>query len=295
MLLTEGKTKRVEASAVARLIAKDDITAGDGKMHDVLPGKGALATKTTSNIFDLLAHLGVPVAFITQDSETSFLAYLCAMLPLEIVVRREAHGSFLKRYPERNKGDRFDVLIIELYLKTKDRAFAGYELPCDDPLLSIDEDFETVQLFRPDLPIEGAEPFLVMPFEELFKSCKYELKNSLGGIIEIAGAAFSALEVAFALVNRRLVDFKIECGLFEEGEKYKVLLADVIDSDSLRLIGDGGAYEDKQVYRDGGDLDLVLRNYTRIAEMTDLFWPLREEIIERLMKLKEVEYQVFPE
>src|SRR5258708_3270196 len=42
------------------------------------------------------------------------------MLPYEVVVRREAHGSYLKRNPHFAKGQLFPQLELEFFLKTKD-------------------------------------------------------------------------------------------------------------------------------------------------------------------------------
>jgi len=47
------------------------------------------------------------------------------MLPYEVVVRREAHGSYLKRNPHFSKGQLFPQLIVELFLKTKDKNWKG--------------------------------------------------------------------------------------------------------------------------------------------------------------------------
>ena len=89
--MTEGKTKKIHqvagSSDLVTLISKDDITAGDGAKHDVIPDKGRLATATTCNVFRLLKACGLPVAFEEQDSATSFVAPKCAMLPYEVVVR----------------------------------------------------------------------------------------------------------------------------------------------------------------------------------------------------------------
>src|SRR3954466_13273388 len=64
-LVTEGKTKkifRINGSDLVSVVAKDDITAGDGAKHDVIPDKGRLATATTCNVFRLLKACGLPVA-----------------------------------------------------------------------------------------------------------------------------------------------------------------------------------------------------------------------------------------
>src|SRR6202007_1357610 len=107
--------------------------AGDGAKHDIISGKSALANGTTCNVFRLLKACGIPVAFEEQDSATSFIAPKCQMLPYEVVTRREAHGSYLKRNPQYAKGQLFPKLIVEFYLKTKDKNWKGKPLVADDP------------------------------------------------------------------------------------------------------------------------------------------------------------------
>ena len=128
-LVTEGKTKKIYQvtgdSDLVTVISKDDITAGDGAKHDIISDKGRLANRTTCNVFRLLKACGLPVAFEEQDSTSSFIAPKCFMLPYEVVVRREAHGSYLKRNPHFSKGQLFPQLIVELFLKTKDKNWKG--------------------------------------------------------------------------------------------------------------------------------------------------------------------------
>ena len=76
--IAEGKTKQIVSITgrpdLVALVAKDDITAGDGAKHDIIPDKGRLANATTCNVFRLLKACGLPVAFEEQDSPTSFVA-----------------------------------------------------------------------------------------------------------------------------------------------------------------------------------------------------------------------------
>jgi hypothetical protein len=160
-LVTEGKTKkiyRITGSDLVSVVAKDDITAGDGAKHDVIPDKGALATATTCNVFRLLKACGLPVAFEEQNSATSFIAPPCTMLPYEVVVRREAHGSALKRSPHFSKGQLFPKLLVEFYLKTKDKDWKGKPLVADDPLMQYEDGAAQIRLFNPAKPILGSEP-----------------------------------------------------------------------------------------------------------------------------------------
>ena len=83
----------------------------------------------------------------------------------------------------------------------------------------------------------------------------------------IALQTFLVLEKAWLREGKKLVDFKVEFG-FDSGGT--LLLADVIDNDSWRVVEDG-AYIDKQLYRDGGNLDDVAATYRRVAEATSRF------------------------
>lgn len=271
-LLREGKTKQIYAvkgkPQLVLIVSKDDITAGDGAKHDLIPKKGALATETTCNVFRFLQTRGVATAFVEQDNFNSFVAKRCNMLPYEVVVRREAHGSYLKRNPNMEKGHRFAELLSELFLKTEGRHWKDHELVCDDPLMIIDSTEKTVHLYDPSKPFESTDAFLVLPYSEV--SSRGEDEALLSAMAEDAKATFLHLEDAWDSQGRKLVDFKVEYGIDTEGN---LLLADVIDNDSWRVIEDDGSYIDKQVYRDGGELVEVAAKYHRVAALTSRFLP----------------------
>jgi phosphoribosylaminoimidazole carboxylase / phosphoribosylaminoimidazole-succinocarboxamide synthase len=274
-LLTEGKTKWVHQSKESHdlvvIVSKDDITAGDGAKHDVIANKGQLATRTTCNVFRLLVACDVPVAFVEQDGPSSFVAPKCHMLPYEVVVRREAHGSFLKRSPHLRKGQIFGQLVVEFYLKTKDKRWKLHQLACDDPFMAYIEGEPQVRLFHPAVPY--AEPFLTLPTSEVFGHD--EEWKMFAEMRRIARQAFLVLEKAWQLEGQRLVDYKVEFGIDTRG---RLLLADVIDNDSWRVV-ENNRYIDKQLYRDGGSLDDVAATYQRVAALTSRFRLPRQRII----------------
>ncbi len=276
-LVTEGKTKRIYQvkgkADLAWVISKDDITAGDGAKHDIIPDKAKFATETTCNVFRLLKACGLPVAFEEQDSANSFIAPKCEMLPYEVVARREAHGSYLKRNPHFSKGQLFPQLIVEFFLKTKNRIWKGKPLICDDPLLIYTDGASQIPLFDPAKPIQGQEPFLVLSASEIFG--RAEEGKLFPEMARIARRAFLVLEKAWQLEGGTLVDFKVEFGFDSQG---RLLLADVIDNDSWRVI-ENGSYIDKQVYRDGGALDDVGAKYRQVAQITGHFRVPRQQII----------------
>ncbi len=275
-LVIEGKTKKIFTTLdpnVCRVVAKDDITAGDGAKHDVIPDKGKLATQTTCNIFRLLKSCGVSVAFDTQIDPITFTAPQCKMLPYEVVVRREAHGSALKRSPHFTKGHYFSKLVVEFYLKTKDKNWKGKPLVADDPYMQYEDADQPIRLFNPANPLIGQDAFLTLyPIEVFTHPEEWKFFPEMR---HIARQAFLVLEKCWHLEGRTLVDYKVEFGVDTKG---RLLLADVIDNDSWRVTEDG-AYIDKQVYRDGGSLDTVAAKYKHVAELTGQFRLPRQRII----------------
>jgi len=275
--LSEGKTKRIiekkDDPTRVILLAKDDITAGDGAKHDIIPNKGKIATQTTCNVFRLLRSCGIPVGFEEQGGPDWFIAPACRMLPYEVVTRREAHGSFLKRAPHLSKGHLFPKLIVEFFLKTKDRRWQDHELTCDDPYMLRDSAAGTINLYHPAKPFPAQEPFLVLQESEVFSNPGEEAL--FARMEDMARQTFLVLEKAWQLQGRKLVDMKVEFGLDAAGT---LLLADVIDNDSWRVI-ENGAYIDKQIYRDGGQLSDVVRSYQHVERLTSGFVLPRQRII----------------
>lgn len=274
--LAEGKTKKIfrsnEDPNVAVVVSKDDITAGDGKRHDVFPGFGRLSNLTTCNVFQLLKACGIAVAFREIIDEISFAADLCQMILLEIVVRREAHGSYLKRFPFLKKGHYFPRLVFELFLKTSGRRWKEHDLPCDDPLMDWTSEPGKIKLYLPDKPLwEQREPFLVLDaFEVPALEKVSELETR-------ARRVFLILEKAFQLQGIRLVDFKEEEGVTAD---QRIVLSDVLDSSSWRIVGPDGKYIDKQAYRDGGEPEAVFKLFEKGLALTDRFGlPLRQRVI----------------
>ncbi len=117
----EGKTKIVyenlERLDTVIIKFKDDITAGDGVKHDIMPGKREIDARTNANIFEFLKKKEVLTHFIEPIDENSFLAKeLSYKFPLEVVTRRIAYGSILKR-SNLKAGDQFRIPLIEFFYK----------------------------------------------------------------------------------------------------------------------------------------------------------------------------------
>ncbi|MDP3948538.1 MAG: phosphoribosylaminoimidazolesuccinocarboxamide synthase [bacterium] len=268
-LLTEGKTKKIHWSPNCDsdkviVISKDDITAGDGAKHDIVPDKGKLANETTCNVFRLLKACGLPVAFEEQDSATSFVAPCCTMLPYEVNARRTAFGTYVESHPEVPKRHLFPKLITEFHLKTKDKKWNEHALACDDPLMA-GQEMGMIRLFNQHKPLLGQGPFLVLDKGDVFsREQEWKLFPEMDRLVR---RIFLMLEKAWQILGIELVDIKVEFGFDKNGT---LLIADVIDNDSWRLI-ERGEHLDKELYRQGGVLTKVTENYRRVAMLSNRF------------------------
>lgn len=122
----EGKTKKVSplpsVSTVGVSEAKDDITALDGEKRDSFPGKAELATRTTCNVFELLRRHDIPTAYVGRDGPTTHLVLMCEMILVEVVVRKVATGSYIKRHPHVDDLHILPSPIVEFFYKTSGKV-----------------------------------------------------------------------------------------------------------------------------------------------------------------------------
>lgn len=265
--LKEGKTKTIIDAGDGTVLvrSKDDITAGDGARRDVIDGKAASSTTTTSNIFRLLEANGVPTHFVEQIDTVTFRARHVEMIPLELVARRIATGSFLDRHPDILDGTVLPDLVFEVF--EKDDA-------THDPLLAFDFAGDTLRRFVPNTraasdlgdlnagDLLGEQPLSTSRYATVSEEILSELRD-------LTLRTFVIVEQAWAGLGGTYVDVKIECGF--DRETGRLLVADVIDSDSGRLrFGDKDM--SKQAYRDGSQsLPDIKKNFDEVADLTQQF------------------------
>ncbi len=120
--LAEGKTKVVYSFEGDKVLLyfKDDITAGDGARHDVLPGKGVLNAQTSAYLFRVLEGKGIETHYIGMYDERTMIVKRLKMIPVEVVLRNIATGSIVKRLPIK-EGEVFEPPIVEFFLKDDQR------------------------------------------------------------------------------------------------------------------------------------------------------------------------------
>ncbi|MDI9260281.1 phosphoribosylaminoimidazolesuccinocarboxamide synthase [Alicyclobacillus sendaiensis] len=118
-LLYEGKAKKVFATSdpgVVRVLYKDDATAFNGEKRGTIVGKGAINNQMSNLLFRYLEEHGVPTHFVEEVSERETLVRKVEIIPLEVVVRNLAAGSFSKRFGI-EEGTVLERPLVEFYYK----------------------------------------------------------------------------------------------------------------------------------------------------------------------------------
>ncbi len=117
--LYEGKAKKVYATDDAELLIvsyKDDATAFNGLKKGTIRGKGVINNKMSNLLMQYLEKGGVPTHFVKELDERETLVKKVSIVPLEVIIRNIAAGSFSKRYGV-DEGVVFDTPTIEFSYK----------------------------------------------------------------------------------------------------------------------------------------------------------------------------------
>ena len=117
--LYEGKAKRVYETEDPNLLIvsyKDDATAFNGLKKGTIAGKGVINNQMSNRLMMRLAEAGVPNHFVEELNERNTLVRRVQIVPLEVIVRNIAAGSFSKRYGV-DEGVIFDEPTVEYSYK----------------------------------------------------------------------------------------------------------------------------------------------------------------------------------
>ena len=180
--LYEGKAKKVFATEDPQLLIvqyKDDATAFNGVKKGTIVGKGIINNQMSNRLMAMLESEGVPTHFVRELSQRETLVKKVSIIPLEVIVRNIAAGSFSKRYGV-EEGVVFDQPTIEFSYKNDELG---------DPLLNT----------KHALALKVATP------EEIEIIERYSLK-----INEVLKSCWLSCGVT-------LVDFKLEFGRLADG------------------------------------------------------------------------------
>ena len=130
-LLYEGKAKKVYQTEMAqRLIVeyKDDATAFNGLKKGTIVGKGIINNKMSNRLMQRLEDAGIPTHFVTELNDRETVVQRVSIVPLEVIVRNIAAGSFSMHYGV-EEGTVFEQPTIEFSYKND---------ALGDPLLNTD-------------------------------------------------------------------------------------------------------------------------------------------------------------
>ncbi len=130
-LLYEGKAKKVYTTQDPELLIvsyKDDATAFNGLKKGTIQGKGVINNQMSNLLMARLERQGVPTHLVRELSPRDTLVRRVSIVPLEVIVRNLAAGSFSKRYGV-EEGTAFEVPALELSYKNDELG---------DPLLNDD-------------------------------------------------------------------------------------------------------------------------------------------------------------
>lgn len=121
--LYEGKSKIVYEGiepGTCIIAYKDTATAGNGAKKEDLPGKGKLNAAISNIIFEYLMKNGVKTHLLKVINDTTVLVKHAEIVPVEVIVRNVAAGSFSRKYgveegtPLKNKVVEFSLKSDEL-------------------------------------------------------------------------------------------------------------------------------------------------------------------------------------
>ena len=286
----EGKTKTLETfmnDKLVRITTKDSLTANDGELMKVLK-VAEYKTTQTCDVFELLARNKVPVAYLERENLRTFFAKKCRMIPIECVIRRQPHGSYLKRHPEKSSFDIFDPLLTEFFHKNtvvmpctvhKNQHAINEEtrlIPEDKAREYFMDENEgwNHEVYTDPLIERGEKEWYLHPpkgrkkDKPLYTILPLLTEEAMKSIESLMRTTFSILEDAWKTHKVSLIDMKIEMGYtIEDGQ---LVVADVIDNDSWRIWphGDPKRQLDKQSFREGETDDAVVEKYRVVTEYT---------------------------
>ncbi|WP_294730870.1 phosphoribosylaminoimidazolesuccinocarboxamide synthase [uncultured Faecalibaculum sp.] len=96
----EGKAKKVFATDDPALVIvdyKDDATAFNGLKKGTITGKGAINNRMTNYLMKQLEKAGIPTHFVEEIDDRKTVVRKVDIIPLEVIIRNRAAGSFSKR------------------------------------------------------------------------------------------------------------------------------------------------------------------------------------------------------
>ena len=205
---------------------KDDATAFNNQKHAVLEGKGVLNNRISDYLMLRLQDVGVPTHFMKRLNMREQLVREVDIIPIEVVVRNVAAGSFSKRFGVA-EGSPLPRSIVEYYYKADELG---------DPMVT----------------------------EEHITAFGWASPADLDDMFNLALRINDYLTGLFIGCGLRLVDFKVEFGRLLTEDTEQIVLADEISPDSCRLWDiNSNEVLDKDRFRK--DMGGVIEAYREVA------------------------------
>ncbi len=237
----EGKAKVLfEGPEPGTLIQyfKDDATAYNNQKHGTISGKGVLNNRISEYLMTKLMEMGVPTHFVRRVNMREQLVQEVEIIPIEVVVRNLAAGSFSQRFgiPE---GTPLPRSIVEYYYKSDD---------LNDPLIC----------------------------EEHITAFGWAAPQDLDDMMSLSLRVNDYLSGLFLGAGLKLIDFKLEFGrIYNEHGEMRIILADEISPDNCRLwdVKTNEKLDKDRFRRDMGD---VIEAYQEVARRLGILPELQQ-------------------
>ena len=225
-MMYEGKAKKVfKTEDDDRLIVayKDDATAFNGLKKGTIVGMGIVNNRMSNYLCKILEEKGIPTHYVEELDERRTVVKKVEIVPLEVIIRNKAAGSFSKRLgvPE---GTELKCSTLEFSYKNDDLG---------DPLIN----------------------------SYMALALGLATKEEIDTISEMAFKINAILQEVFRNIGIELIDFKLEFGRYhgqiiladeispDTCRYWDIETHDHLDKDRFRRdLGDAeGAYQ--EVYR----------------------------------------------
>lgn len=179
-LLYEGKAKKVFMTDNDNFLIvdyKDAATAFNGLKKGTINNKGIINNRMSNFLFRILNEKGIPTHFVEEINDRETLVKKVDIVPLEVIIRNIAAGSFSKRFgvPE---GTELKQTVLEFCYKNDELG---------DPMLNLSH------VYALELATE----------------------NQVKTISELAYRINDILKEYLKSINIKLVDFKLEFGIYK--------------------------------------------------------------------------------
>ncbi|MCE7740875.1 MAG: phosphoribosylaminoimidazolesuccinocarboxamide synthase [Candidatus Heimdallarchaeota archaeon] len=213
-----GKAKDIELldEKEVKIHFRDSISAFDGEKTEELLNKGEVNCRTSAKLFEILNEYNIETHYLKSISSRDLLCEKVDIIPVEIVCRNIAAGSFCRRYGI-EIGTNFDQPLVEFFLK---------EDELHDPLITEEAAILMNYLSGEDATIIKAVTLAVNHIlRNIFKSISLVLVDFK---LEFGRSHEGKLIIADEISADTMRLWEINTGEIKDKDRYRKDLGDVI-------------------------------------------------------------------